>query len=170
MNKILAIVEMTDAQVAATPEQMTKVQVLRHFPQINADSFLSDWNEGIVARRMWESFVGGLFSILTENELLDENGLHFNDYSFGDVCKYIVDNQDKLPSPIKEATSSTFGMVLMSSIKTASRTIRRKKEIKIDFPEMQKHLMPMLESIMVMAMKDPDRAKLLTPLLNIQKR
>lgn len=166
MKKVLAVVEMTDEQIVADPKQLTKVTVVNHFPSINATTFLVNWNEGIIARKMWDNFIGGLFTILTENQLLDENGFHFDDYSFGDICKYIIAHKKDLPKPLYDATQTAMGMALMQSIIYVARTVKSKKEIKIDFPKTQAHFMPMMESIYVMALKDPERASVLQPVIN----
>ncbi|MVM29377.1 hypothetical protein GO755_04975 [Spirosoma sp. HMF4905] len=161
MKRFIALVETSD-EIALTTEGVVAISGVHLFPQINPDTFITLWNEGIVALRQWDQFCQSLFHILTKSGMIDEEGLHVSEYSPGSICRFILANKEVLPEGFRE---TGLGMMVMQAIKTGAKTIKKGKDIVIDWKEITAYAGPMTDAVLVQMMNSPQRSAILLPII-----
>lgn len=161
MRKFLAIVG-TNAQVLPANGEPVEISHVQLITQIDADTFYQNWNEGIVARQQWEQFCENLFQILIKTGLIDENGLHTSEYTPGSICRFLMANKEMFPADFRDGA---LGMMVMGAIKTGAKTIKKGKDIDVDWPSITTHAAPMTEAVLAQIIKSPERSAMLMPII-----
>lgn len=161
MKKFLAIVG-TNAPVLPTSGEHIEINQVQLITQIDASTFYENWNEGIVARQQWEQFCENLFQILIKTGLIDENGLHTSEYTPGSICRFLMANKEMFPQEFRDGA---LGMMVMSAIKTGAKTIKKGKDIEVDWSSITTHAAPMTEAVLAQIIKSPERSGMLMPII-----
>lgn len=161
--KVLAVIDLKEAQLSAHPSQLASVTVVDYFPSIDADVFEANWNEGINARQHWETFCAGIVGILVEQQLIDEDGFHFDQHSMGDALRLIIELADLLPPDVKD---SNMYQMMVGAIKAGVRIVPTKKKIQVDWANTFERFRPTLQGLLHYMKLDAERARLLKPILD----
>lgn len=128
---------------------------------INAETFSADWLDGIAARQKWEQFCNAFYHLLTESGMIDANGLHVDEYTPGSICRFILANPAMMPESFRD---SALGMLVMGAIKTGAKTIKKGKNIEINWESINKHTGPMTEAVLNRMLIAPERRDFLQPI------
>lgn len=156
MKRVLAIVEVQTSEQG--PEETivnaTEIQ------GIDPNTFAEQWNAGIQARQKWEQFCENFYQILIKSGLIDEAGLHVDEYDFGSIARFVMDNQSMLPEGF---TGSALGMMVMPLVKSAGKMFKKGKEIEVNWDAINQHAGPMTEAVLNMMVMSPERRDMLLP-------
>ncbi|MVM35006.1 hypothetical protein GO755_33570 [Spirosoma sp. HMF4905] len=161
MKRFLALVE-TDDDFGPTKEANVALTGIQLIPQIIADTFIHDWNEGVLAKKQWDQFCENLFQILTKSELIDETGLHVSEYTPGSICRFLLANKQIFPEDFRD---SMLGLTVMQAVKTGAKTIKKGKDIVINWEDITAHAGPMTEAVLHQMLKTPERSAIMMPVI-----
>jgi hypothetical protein len=167
MKKRLLLVEVDDNVMDGVEVTLADIQSLQTVPGINplyypdVETFVAHWKAGIYARQNWEVFSNSFFSLLTESGMVDAQGDHFDEYTFGSICEFVLDNQDLLFKDVGKALK----MMIVPSISGAKGLSKKGKKIDIAWNKMAERAQPMAEIVLHQVVQDPDRAIIMMPVL-----
>ena len=161
MRKFLAIVTSDNPHFPDAGERVD-ISTAKLIPEIDAETFVQQWNEGINACLHWTQFCYNLFEIVTKTGLIDENGLHTAEYTPGSICRFLMANKEMFPQEFRD---SALGMMVMQAIKTGAKTIKKGKDIEVDWSSITQHAAPMTEAVLQQMIKSPERAAILMPII-----
>lgn len=130
---------------------------------INPETFSADWLDGVAARQKWEQFCDAFYHLLTESGMIDETGLHVDEYTPGSICRFILANPAMLPESFRD---SALGMMVMGAIKTGAKTIKKGKNIEINWESINQHTGPMTEAVLNRMLIEPTRRDFLQPIFS----
>jgi hypothetical protein len=167
MKKRLLLVEVDDNVMDDVEVTLANIQSLQTIPNIHpdyhpdVDTFFAHWRAGISARRNWEVFSNSFFSLLTESGMVDSEGDHFDEYTFGSICEFVLDNQDLLFKDVGKALK----MMIIPSISGAKGLSKKGKKLDLPWNKMAERAQPMAEIVLHQVVQDPARAVIMMPVL-----
>ncbi|GAB2566805.1 hypothetical protein [Spirosoma areae] len=159
--KILAYIEI-EGEILPLNGGPLLIKRAEAIPGILAETFLQEWNAGVMARNQWEQFCENLFQILTKSGLIDENGLHTSEYTPGSICRFLLANKEMFSRDFRD---SALGMMVMSAIKTGAKTIKKGKDIEVNWDAITAHAGPMTEAVLTQLVKQPHRSAIVLPII-----
>ncbi len=170
MKTVLAIIQVDDSVEDVSnlsPGDIKNVAVISGIhPMYYRDvrTFLAHWIAGINARQKWEIFSENFFKLFTESGFVDEKGIHTDEYDVGSICRFIIKNKETImPQSFKQ---SAFSGMLIGALKMGASTMRKGKDIEVDWPKIASYAKPMAEIILTQVALAEHRREIMQPIIN----